>query len=429
MWKFKTAAVLSVAVVAYGSLAYFAPHDALRQTQLAIEEFRHPEAVVATRQAAFWLSARAWFVGAGVAMFALLIFAEDLQRLWVRTVRPRQLVQRSGWIMLLGLPFLSGCVRPFEPVTLEVIKPNETAFLLPLLGDPRQQAAINSEEYLRSNLVQMQQVRIPQQWVPKGYEWAGANGAWRNAAVLIRVDRAPVTRVWTADAKTGTSTKDEAIWVMTSDQVEFSTGWTCTAYIPNHEQAVKFLYYYPNGTLAEAMDREVRAKLQSTFGLAVTDRPMDELRKQATPVIQQVVEEVTEFFGERGIVITNLGIEGGFIYRDPSIMKTMVEVFNAEQQRSKEQALLAAQEISNKRLLSERQAEADGIKLVADAKQYEAEQAKENLELYVKLKQLEIDKERAAKWDGKYPVYFFGGGQGTAPDLLMTMPLPTTAAK
>ena len=40
-----------------------------------------------------------------------------------------------------------------------------------------------------------------------------------------------------------------------------------------------------------------------------------------------------------------------------------------------------------------------------------------------------LDKERAAKWDGKYPVYFFGGGQGTAPDLLMTMPLPTTAAK
>ena len=90
---------------------------------------------------------------------------------------------------------------------------------------------------------------------------------------------------------------------------------------------------------------------------------------------------------------------------------------------------MSAQEISNKRLLSERQAEADGIKLVADAKQYEAEQAKENLEFYVKLKQLEIEKERAAKWDGKYPVYYFGGGQGSAPDLLMTMPLPTTVAK
>jgi len=215
---------------------------------------------------------------------------------------------------------------------------------------------------------------------------------------------------------------------MTSDQVEFSTGWTCTAYIPNHEAAVKFLYYYPNGTLPDVMDREVRAKLQATFGLAVTDRPMDELRTKATPVIHEVVEETTQFFAERGVVITNLGIEGGFIYRDPSIMKTMVEVFNSEQQQNKEQALLEAQEISNKRLLAERQAEADGIKLVADAKQYEAQVAKDNLEFYVRLKQLEIEKERAAKWDGRYPVYYMPSG-ATAPDLMIQMPLPKLTAE
>jgi hypothetical protein len=404
-------------------LQFQSADDALRSVDLSLHEFRVPGDITAVRQEWWRLAMKPAFFAVGWAIVAIGLFRDELVALRDRWTRSRV------WLLAAGLGLAStGCIKPFEPVKLEVIKPNETAFLLPLLGDPKKQAALNSEEYLRANLVQMQQVRLPQQWVQKGYEYVGYNGEWRDAAVLIRVDRSPVTRVWTADANTGTSHKDEAIWVMTSDQVEFSTGWTCTAYIPNHEAAVKFLYYYPNGTIADVMDREVRAKLQATFGIAVTDRPMDELRTKATPVIHDVVEETTRFFEERGVVITNLGIEGGFIYRDPSIMKTMVEVFNAEQQKSKEQAQLDAQMIANKRLLGEREAEADGIKLVSDAKQYEAQQAKDNLELYVQLKQLEIEKERAAKWDGRYPVYYMPSG-GMAPDLMIQMPMPKLTAE
>ncbi|HUQ69191.1 MAG TPA: hypothetical protein VM165_06700 [Planctomycetaceae bacterium] len=401
--------------------------DAARSVELALHEFREPADVVAAREEWWWLAMRPAFVIVGLLAAAGWLFRDDwhdLRSAWFSR-RQRPLV----WLMAAALPLsLTGCVKPFEPIVLEVIKPNETAFLLPLLGDPKNQAAINSEEYLRANLVQMQQVRIPQQWVQKGYQYVAYNGAWRDAAVLIRVDRSPVTRVWTADKNTGTSNRDEAIWVMTSDQVEFSTGWTCTAFIPDHDSAVKFLYYYPNGTIADVMDREVRARLQAAFGIAVTDRPMQELRTGATPVIQGVMKDVTAFFAERGVVITNLGIEGGFIYRDPSIMKTLVEVFNAEQQKNKEQALLDAQTITNKRVLAERQSEADGIKLVSDAKQYEAEQAKENLELYVKLKQLEIEKERAAKWDGRYPVYYMASGS-SSPDLMLQMQMPKLAGE
>lgn len=83
---------------------------------------------------------------------------------------------------------------------------------------------------------------------------------------------------------------------------------------------------------------------------------------------------------------------------------------------------------ANKRLLAERQAEADGINLVSDAKQYEAQQAKDNLDLYVQLKQLEIEKERAAKWDGRYPVYYMPSGANT-PNLMMQMPMPKRTAE
>jgi hypothetical protein len=334
----------------------------------------------------------------------------------------------------------TGCWRPFEPVQLETINPNEEAFLLPLLGDVKAQTSTNNEEYLRSNLVYTKQVKIPQQWVPKGFETLYPNGTWKPAAILVKVDKSPVTREWTADSNSGTSNKNEAIWVMTSDQVEFSTGWTCTARIATRDDAVKFLHNYPNGSLQNVMDTEVRAKLQAAFGLEVTDLPMDTLRKQATPHIVSVTKDVTEFFKERGITITNLGITGGFVYKDKTIMDTMVKVFNAEQEKAIAAAAFQAQDMKNKTveseaegrakaLLTSKQAEADGIKLVADAKVYEIEKAKEDSEIYLALKRVELEKEKLTKWDGRFPTYFMGTGSGTSPDLLLQIPADLTAKR
>lgn len=322
--------------------------------------------------------------------------------------------------VLLPLILCAGCHRPFEPVQLEVINPNEEAFLLPYLGDTKSQSSTNNEEYLKENLVYTKQVKIPQQWVPKGFEIVGANGSWKPAAVLVKVDKSPVTREWTADSASGTSVKNEAIWVMTSDQVEFSTGWTCTARIASRDDAVKFLHNYPNGSLQTVLDAEVRGKLQSVFGLEVTDLPMDKLRKEATPHIIKTVGDITEFFSTRGITITNLGITGGFVYKDKTIMDTMVKVFNAEQEKSIATAEYVAQDERNKKVLSEaegkakaiivtKQAEADGIKLVADAKVYEIEKAKQDGTVYMSLKKIELDGKMIEKWDGKYPNYLFNG--------------------
>lgn len=327
---------------------------------------------------------------------------------------------------------LTGCWRPFEPVKLEVIQTNEEAFLLPFTESVDKQTSTHTEDYLRKSLVHTQQVKIPQQWVPKGYETLRPNGEWKDAAILVRVEKSPVTREWTADPNSGTSSRNEAIWVMTSDQVEFSTGWTCTARIASREDAVKFLHNYPNGSLTTVMDGELRAKLQAEFGLEVTDLPMDELRKQATPHILKVTEAVREFFAERGITITNLGITGGFVYKDPSIIKMLVEVFNAEQKKAIAIADTGAQLEQNKKiqleaeakakaLLTERQAEADGIKLVADAKSYEIEIAAQSQETYLRLKQLELEKTKLEKWDGKFPTYFMGSGEGM--NMLLSAPV------
>jgi hypothetical protein len=333
----------------------------------------------------------------------------------------------------LALLLLTGCVRqPFEPVKLETIGPNEEGFLIPYTGDTRKQTSTNNEEFLRANLVATKQIRLPQQWIQLGYETFGWNGEWRDAARLIKVDKSPVTREWTADPNTGTSHRNEAIWVMTSDQVEFSTGWTCTARIATRDDAVKFLHNYPSGSLQSVMDTEVRSKLQAEFGLEVTDLPMEELRKNATPHIKRTVEAVTTFFARRGITITNLGISGGFVYKDRAIQDMLVKVFNAEQEKSIAVAKTQAQQEENRRvlleadgkakaILAERKAEADGIKAVADAKAYEIRKAKEDLATYLRLEQIELEAKRTEKWDGKFPVYFMGTA-GNSPELLLQMP-------
>jgi regulator of protease activity HflC (stomatin/prohibitin superfamily) len=367
-----------------------------------------------------------------VALCGLVLLTPDITA-WLLRLKPQgSAVRCKALLIALAAIPLVGCWRPFEPVQLETISPNEEAFLLPLTDDVKKQTSTNNEEYLKQNLVYTKQVRIPQQWVPKGYETLMPNGVWQPAAILVKVDKSPVTREWTADPNSGTSNKNEAIWVMTSDQVEFSTGWTCTARIASRDDAVKFLHNYPNGALKDVLDTEVRGKLQATFGLEVTDQPMSKLRQEATPYLVRTVQEVTTFFKERGVTITNLGITGGFIYKDKSIMDTMVRVFNAEQEKAIATAGFQAQEEQNKAIFAEaegrakallatKQAEADGIRFVADAKLYEIEKATLDGEMYLALKRLELEREKLQKWDGKFPTYFLGSGQ--TPDMLLQTPL------
>jgi len=338
-------------------------------------------------------------------------------------------MKRLGLIIALFLSsfVLTGCYRGYEPQKLEVINTNEEGFLLPFTEDSKKQVSSNNEEFLEKNLVYTQQVRIPQRWLQTGYmDWYGH---WIDAAMLIKVDKSPVTREWTADSTTGTSNANEAVWVMTADGVEFSTGWTCTARIQSKQDAVKFLHNYKNETLSKVMDTEVRARIQTEFGMEVTDLHMHELRVNATPHLSKVIKSVEEFFITRGITITNLGITGGFVYKDKSIMDTLVKVFNAEQEKNVAIAEANAQQERNKKIqfeaeakakavVTEKEAEAKGIRSVAEAKFYEIEKARENLEFYMKLKQIEVQKAQLEKWNGEFPKYMMGG----SPNLLLSVP-------
>jgi hypothetical protein len=419
-----------VAVLVVG-FAIWSASDYNRQTDsagdVALRQLENPTLQRQVRDAQIARSNQHLIRWGGLALLVGLIFSSEIVR-GLRLIPTRFMAVGLG--LLLCIP-ATGCWRPFEPIKLEVINPNEEGFLLPFTTDPSKQSQTNTEEYFKKNLVFTQQVRIPMQWVSKGYETFGPNGEWQPGAILVKVDKSPVTREWTADPNSGTSSKNEAIWVMTADQVEFSTGWTCTARIASRDDAIKFLHNYPNGTLEKVMDHEIRAFVQAAFGLEVTDLPMDELRKKATPHIKNVTERTEKFFSERGVQITNIGITGGFVYKDASIIDTLVKVFNAEQEKNIAIAKSSAQVEQNKQVLSEaegkaaailktKKAEADGIKMVADAKAYEMEKAKTDGKTYLALKNLELQKAKIERWDGKFPTYFMGQND---PNLLLQVPL------
>jgi hypothetical protein len=423
--KFACVTALVIGFALWSASDYNVQSDAAGD--VALGQLAHPDLQRQVRDEHFARSNEHALRWAALAVLVVLLFVPEL----TRGMRSMPGSMKSTGVALLFCVLATGCWRPFEPVKLEVINPNEEGFLLPFTTDPSKQSQTNTEEYFKKNLVFTQQVRIPQQWVAKGYETLFPNGEWRPGAILVKVDKSPVTREWTADPNSGTSNRNEAIWVMTADQVEFSTGWTCTARIASRDDAIKFLHNYPNGTLEKVMDHEIRAYLQAAFGLEVTDLPMDELRKKATPHIKSVTDKTEKFFALRGVQITNLGITGGFVYKDRSIIETLVKVFNAEQEKNIAIAKSAAQIEQNKQVISEaegkaaailmeKKAEASGIKMVADAKAYEMEKAKGDGKTYLALKNLELQKSKIEKWDGKFPTYFMGQND---PHLLLQVPL------
>lgn len=414
--------ILSMLILVGYSLAsfYVGQQFEVEKMTVATKQFHAPDA---TRKMAEYQVLSNNFFGAG-----WLIVLGVIMLIWWTDAKKLFKLCTAVAVLSVG----TGCLRPIEPIKLEEISSHEEAFLIPYTGDTSVQEASNSAEFLKKNLVFTKQVRIPQQWIPLGREWIGPNGKWHDAALLIRVDVSPVTKEWTADVNSGTSAKNEAIWVMTADSIEFSTGWTVTAKIEDRDNAIKFLHNYRNGTLATIMDLEIRAKIQGEFGLEVTDLPMETLRKGATPHLTKIINVVKGFFKEKGITITNIGITGGFVYKNASILEKMVQVFNAEQEKDIAISKTKAQEEMNKAIifkaqgeadaiLKTKKAEADGIKLLADAKLYELEKAKENTTLYVQLKQIELQKEQLMKWDGRFPLYFMGTSSNT-PSMLLQMP-------
>jgi hypothetical protein len=351
--------------------------------------------------------------------------------------------------LVLGLVFLAGmtgCMKPYDKPEFVEIDTSETGFLIPLEGDATQQAKFQSEDYLKQRKVAMKRVQITHRWSQEGR--MPSDGRWIPTVRLVKVNRSPVTRAWTTPQNTSGNSQvvtrsDQAIWIESGDSVGFSMGFACTAFIPE-DDAAKFLYWYPSGSLANVMDQEVRGRIQQVAAEVAAKYPLDILRAKKQEIADAVKKDVTNFFATRGVTITSIGMFGGMTYENPEIQRSIDGTFIAQQLKVVAEAKFEAQKKENERIELEANAVAEKARRealgLADAKKTtaaaEAEairevnralnEAQQNPVLY-QLKALDVEKARVEKWDGKYPTYFMGTGSGS-PNLLLQVPAPGQTA-
>jgi len=347
-----------------------------------------------------------------------------------------------------ALLFTSGCIKSYDKPEYVEIDTSETGFLIPLEGDGTQQAKFQSEDYLKQRKVAAKRVQITHRWSQEGR--ISSDGRWIPTVRLVKVNRSPITREWMSSATTNgegnrrPTHNDQAIWIESGDSVGFSMGFTCTSYI-SEDDAAKFLYWYPSGSLQDVMDREVRARIQQIAAEVAAKYPLDVLRTKKQEISDAVKTDLTNFFATRGITVTTVGMFGGMTYENPAIQKSIDDTFIAQQLKVVSEAKFEAQKKENERIeleanavaekarreaqgqadarISAAQAEASAIREINKA----AQEAQNN-PLLLQLKSLEVEKARVEKWDGRYPQWWMAGNNGSGgPNLLFQLPTPPTA--
>ncbi|ERJ12035.1 SPFH domain-containing protein [Haloplasma contractile] len=295
---------------------------------------------------------------------------------------------------------LTGCVKPYEKPEFVRIEPSQTAFLIPLVGNHTEQSSFESEELLIERKVATKEIQIPHRWVKTGRMYW--QGEWRDNARVVIVERKPVTREWTAENVTGTSSKNQGIKAESKSSISFSVSMNCSAQI-DEANAAKFLYRYNNKSLEEVMDTEIRAMVESRFVEEASSREMEEILLEKQQIMDSVRQEVLAHFIERGITITVLGLKGDVVYDDPEIQKAINAKFTAEREKEAQtikNALNEEKAIAEKNVeITKAEAKAEKIKIEAEAEADAVRMIQEQLAQNPEY----IEYIKWTKWDGKLP--------------------------
>ncbi len=416
-------------------------HQAALARELALNQFNNGDAAAQALRAFDTFKDTAHIITAVLMLAASWLCFGAWAQAGFAKLRDRFARGAALFLLVLTPLAFAGCMKPFDRPEYVEIDTSETGFLIPLEGDTTQQARFQSEDYLKQRKVAAKRVQITHRWSQEGR--LGSDGRWISTVRLVKVNRSPVTREWTTAempaAHAQLKRADKAIWIESADSVGFSMGFTCTAFIAE-DDAAKFLYWYPSGSLADVMDHEVRGRIQQSAAEVAAKYALDALRSKKQEIADSVKADVTNFFTTRGVSITTVGMFGGMTYENPAIQKAIDETFIAQQLKVVSEAKFEAQKKENERIeleanataekaRREAQGQADARKTAAFAEAEairevnRASQEAQANPLLLQLKQLEVEKSRVEKWDGRYPTWFMGNG---APNLLVQVPAPGT---
>jgi hypothetical protein len=296
----------------------------------------------------------------------------------------------------LFLAATAGCYGPYPEAVYEEIQTNETAFLVPLEGDTAMQEKAKTIEALETAKVYAKRVEIPLRKRKLGrgfgrYEWVAT-------MKVIRVDRSPVTREWTAEATTGTTAADQALYVESKDSINFGFSATITAHVEDAD-AARYLYYFAGKQLSDIIDQNIRGMAlqllaekagRSDLATCITDKHV---------FMEETETALREQCAAKGITIDFFGGIKGIQIADAMIQEAVDSKFIGEIN-----AQTAEQELEVQAIRNEIQVAA------AEADRQAAQElfvAKDALQLKTSLEVLRINAEAtkiaASKWKGALP--------------------------
>ena len=261
--------------------------------------------------------------------------------------------------------FFTGCRKPYDKPEFVTIEASQTAFLIPLVGDTGNQASFESEELLLQAKVATKEIQIPHRWVQTGRRhWMGE---YRPSAILIVVERKPVSRSWESGTTTDTS-NNRAIFGETSDGIGIYVGMNCSAQIEESD-AAKFLYRYNNTSLETIIDTDIKKMVEDEFNMETSKYTSTDLLNHKAEIMTVVKNNVINYFKQYGITITVLGLKEGISYENPEIQEAIDAKFASEQE-------LVIQQNKNEANIAKAEAEAEVKRIAADAEAYKVETEK-----------------------------------------------------
>ncbi len=299
-------------------------------------------------------------------------------------------------LILIVILSATSCRRPYKKEVFAEIAPNETAFLISLEGDSMEnQAKLDSVDFLNERKVAAKRVTIAQRFLQTGRK--STSGHWIPSQQVLIVDRAPVSREWTADTR-GTNEKNEGFTVESSDSIEFTIGGTCTAQVLE-ENTAKFLYYYAGQPLSTIMDTNIRNSILTGLSEKFASDPLTTGRTKKATFFREVISSVTEMYASKGITITDGGISGGMTYTNQSIQTAIDKEFESALLANVRKNEAAAQAEVNKMAIDmataeKRQAEIWNLAAAAQTRK---------TQLTIELMNAQANLARAEGWNGSLP--------------------------
>ena len=297
----------------------------------------------------------------------------------------------------ISLGLLSTGCKPVKVLDIVDIKPNETAWAIPLDGSSQDgQVKFNSVEFLNQKKVAAKRIMVDKVERSIGrFPW---EIEWIPAVRVVTVDRSLITREWTDSPNSGTSTASQGIGVVTSDSVKLRVGLTITASI-DEDDASTYLYYHGGRELSDVLDQNIRSFAVAELTREYSQLTLQDAQKKGPEIYSKLFDDAKTAFKDKGITIQYLGNSEGLSYADSSVQDSINKSYLAEQDNKTAQMEQNAQKIRNETKILNAQADAEAAQKLYAAQ----EAAKFNNSLQISLIEAQARATMAGKWNGSLP--------------------------